>query len=145
MSHERQAGRELDAEIAEKVMGWTNVHKRGGIWWGAFPGLVEAEGEGVTTFVPHFSWLIESAWLVVEAMRAKGHSINIECDDSGFVVRVRIFTPDPEWDGGGYFSSDKEASVCRDSAPLAICLAALATLESHNSLGSRGLVGGNPE
>ena len=115
----REAGRELDAEIAENVMGWTDVEWGGAFLWGAFPGLVEAEGEGVTTFVPHYSTEIVHAWLVVEAMRAKGWDCEMQVLTDGFTATFRPYTD--------YLAPKHRAAVDprQGGMPLAICLAAL--------------------
>lgn len=107
-------GRELDAMIAEKVMGWTNDD----YGWlddnGLIRGWAIAEGEPP---LPNFSTQIAAAWLVIEKMkhftlRRKGESWTVEYRDCGnpmdhFVV------------------DDCCASVTADTAPLAICLAAI--------------------
>jgi hypothetical protein len=99
--NERTEGRELDALIAEKVMGW-KVHtlrwepcSSGGLWececgasycsppWGRDKIMRDESArwcyDNRGTFVPRYSTDIAAAWLVVEAMAARLE----EADESG--------------------------------------------------------------
>jgi hypothetical protein len=110
----REASRELDAEIAEKVMGADMPR----FFPGAYPLQRRVDAP--------YSTEIESAWLVVESMRAKGWSLSL--DDLGYdgeEWRVRFeHSERREHD-------IKESWVYADAvtAPLAICLASLKALE----------------
>ena len=97
MRHE--SGRELDAEIAEKVMGFPPIATRytlGGV-------------DFVDKAVRHYSADIAAAWLVVDHLRLRGFELRY--GDDLWVCR---------------FGSAKAEAA---SAPLAICLAALQAIE----------------
>lgn len=89
---ERKAGRELDALVAEKVMGVETMQK-------LYPSMMAKGG----AWLPHFSTDIAAAWEVVEKMRREGYIFDIE------------------------IRKDYVGVNCEhcESAPLAICLAAL--------------------
>lgn len=101
------ASRELDAEVAEKVMGWTVSHGEDG-WFVHKPGRDDSE------YLPPFSTEISAAWDVVVAMCM---------DHPDHVVRVGYYpersTCEVVRHGNG-FKSHAEATT-----PLAICVAAL--------------------
>lgn len=124
-------GRELDALVAERVMGWENVAKLPMYSLGENgegEATLEADGFewrgdvlGFERTVPQYSTGIFSAWLVVEAMAKRGFHARLKTpftpDDPYFAG----FTPHGStgWSGRG----DYEASG--ETLPLAICLAAL--------------------
>lgn len=97
--------REIDCAIAEKVMGWTKkVPAIGKPWWARSDDTFAAPAHGKKAWSP--STDIAAAWSVVEKMR-----MQIEPTRKG-------------WRAGVYGGlSDKRATA--DTAPLAICLAAL--------------------
>ena len=70
--------RELDALVAEKVMGWKPYSKRkqreAGATWTHPDGYNAGYGSW-----PEYSTDIAAAWLVVEKMRQKGYSVRIDC------------------------------------------------------------------
>ena len=137
--------RDIDAEIAEKVMGWTPWGRNAWLKprhvpsadfpgttydeWdskGPHPGLRPPDGSGVHYFcscaenggrtdphveIPPFSTDIAAAWMVVERMRELGwfFEVSAECDS--------------QW--VAYFDKERYASEAADTAPLAICRAAL--------------------
>lgn len=101
-----QPGRELDALIAEKVMGW----------------VVDGDGEifhGGVYLMDLNQWRpstdIGCAWRVVNRMRELDYSLNISV---GAYCHVAV---DIHWDGKYY-----------ESAPSAICNAALHRLEMES-------------
>lgn len=109
------AGRELDALVAEKVFGWE-------VDW-AVPTYPTVDMKRIsddpvavglrTGSIPPYSTDIAAAWQVGESLSAKGH---------WFEIRRR---PD-----GGYWAAFGEGmSAEADTAPLAICLAALKAVE----------------
>ncbi len=58
--------RELDVQIAEKVMGWKIKGKDSSwLWWGVPPGWTEPQ----SVQIPHYSSDMASAWKIVERMR----------------------------------------------------------------------------
>lgn len=111
---EMQAGRELDALIAEKVMGLDAPTKRKP-WWG----LMGSTG-GLS--VPHrYSVAISEAWQVVEKLVANGFDVSVwvgRRDDQNF------YTCQVDW------GIKKMVAVTAYTAPLAICRAALKAVHS---------------
>jgi hypothetical protein len=112
-------GRELDALIAEKVMGWKPQH---GIH--LFPPTDEPNrkryekwnGETMITEIPHYSTNIADTWLVVEKMKEQSfHMLILTGPDKTEVQPVKpgllIFT------------------VTEKTPELAICKAALKAVE----------------
>ena len=93
-----QAGHELDALVAEKVMGW-------------------APGERGT---PAFSTSIAAAWEVVEKMRADKLSVTLTGYWEGSTGKWWVNVLD---------NVETVATVRTDTAPHAICLAALKAVE----------------
>jgi hypothetical protein len=133
-----QESRELDAEIAEKLFGWTdiawmdNVHGVRGVAPRAFLGTAQ--------IVPRYSSDIAAAFLVVEKMRERRVLINLgqlfnEVSDmwgSGtcWLANAHVYGSDSQVD---------HFQAVADTAPLAICLAALQALgtSSETSEGKR--------
>lgn len=113
-----EAGRELDALVAEKVMGWEPGP--GGIH--LFPPKDEPNrkrftrwnGEARVTEIPHYSTDIAAAWEVVEKL---GHKFQMFLNTRGKWTEADfVHWPD---NLKGYVAASA------DTAPLAICLAAL--------------------
>jgi hypothetical protein len=127
------AGRELDALVAEKVMGWKwQRHEDSKGWWcetfhdpNGLKALVRDEkgtreshwwpgGEMGARSMPSYSTEISAAWEVVEKMVGKRPAF--------FVMDRPVDVFSKEWrcafDTSGAYS-------WADSAPFAICLAAL--------------------
>ncbi len=115
------AGRDLDALIAEKIMGF----RAGPLGWEDGPHMQQ-------TIYSYSNWSpsrdIAAAWLVVEHIRAKTH-----------LVAFSLYSPTEEsdkWYAGfekKYHGRNMENVYdleFGDSAPLAICLAALAALKA---------------
>lgn len=125
MSNEATAGPELDARVAERVMGLVAC----GAWEPirVYPveymktGLCNHPACAPSVYVARFSTDIAAAWQVVEKLRADGWSFACIGDGktwtSVFAREVpEIVEPD---------------TVEADTAPLAICLAALAAAEAR--------------
>lgn len=126
-----EAGRELDAEVAIKVMGWRRVHWREWMrlkdpayettapdsllsWWvdthNELQGNAEdlsSEEEAAPPWSP--STDIAAAWQVVEHFRAEDMSLEVIASPDEYRARVGL----GPWSDAG-------------TAPLAICLATLA-------------------
>lgn len=97
-----KAGRELDALVADKIMG-LKVY-----------GQFHENDRGVRIHVPRYSTNIEDAWKVVEKMEnTHRFSLHRTVKENGWQV---IF-----WD----IETDAHRSLVAETAPLAICLAAL--------------------
>lgn len=123
--------RELDAAVAERVMGWTCRRERWLDHAGRDAGITTefyaSPTEGTITaaqFQP--SKLIQDAWLVVERMRELGFGFRAYWFPNGGNVKCCFATGFDPYDS----PEDAAHDVIADSAPRAICLAALAALES---------------
>lgn len=111
--------REIDALVAEKVMGWWSVGidtsnmLRKEIW---------ADGKRkIYGFNP--SEDIAAAWMVVEAMKEKGYGANIVAQQKSFMCFfASVYNP-----------KDTGISKWDKDAPMAICKAALECLEAVNA------------
>jgi hypothetical protein len=136
-----QAGRELDALVAEKVMGWAErAYNYGEIasvslvdpacqaapMW-ILPPRKNLPRMGQSPQVPEYSTSISAAWLVVEAMQKRGFvcDINVDCFDDGTPGEVSV----DFWKTTALRGEHGAAT-----APLAICLAALRVVERHPTL-----------
>lgn len=118
-----KAGRELDALIAEKVMGLTR-HDESYVAEGVGKVLrfVWRDGGGTCVysgdmFLPHYSTNIADAWEVVEKLVStpgpNGDHHSVQVDYSGGAVVV--IDENEDW----------QVSAIAGTVPLAICLAAL--------------------
>jgi len=135
-----KAGRELDALVAEKVMGWIGsvfkgptlrignryLHEGDPIWTTPEGDLYHRarsiDGSYVGDDCPHYSTDIAAAWQVVEKVREK-YVINIEIDCENIWVELwQDSTDEPS-------NYKQVADEYGDTAPLAICLAALKAIE----------------
>lgn len=112
------SGRELDAAVAEKVMGWTRNPHYKDITMPILDMCFEWDACGYgSNDLARYSESIEAAMQVVEKMRERGHSVQI----NGF----------RRWGVTFVLESDAAPTVrpCGGpSLPLAICRAALAVL-----------------
>ena len=120
-----QAGREMDARVAEKVMGWTVVRDIR-FWDHSQPmpafvqyaegkwGVVKVGGSGYEPFDPSES--IADAIEVVEKMKADGWAVNIYSGNGSQCWEAEFGHP-----------SDRSQDAGSETSPLplAICLAAL--------------------
>ena len=124
---EMEAGRELDALVAEKVMGWVlNRHEFGSeLPGGPLKSLGIAPDGSHIMGLPHFSTNISAAWEVVERLDALGY---------WFQGRTR-FDNEGEHDDGCWagftphlttgWNGQPDHYTNAPSMPHAICLAAL--------------------
>ncbi len=106
-----EASRDLDALVAEKVMGWrTSVEQR-------HLRYTDPTNTIRTPVVPYFSTDIGAAWLVVEWMVAQGWSVDVQnryAPTWACHVHKPAYQPEPR----NFFTHTR-------SAAHAICLAAL--------------------
>lgn len=113
--------RELDRDVAEKVVGWRYREDDGGFFAPGDEWFVDQDGLRVECVdLPTYSTSISAAWEVVEKMREIGFTyVQIEaCFDGGWRVA---------------FGLDPMAIVkSANTAPLAICKAALAAVEAES-------------
>lgn len=121
---EYEAGRELDALIAEKVMGWTQITTLTGEA-GELVGAPPEFPKQRNWLVARYSQDIGAAWEVVEKLQ-DAHDIelyrlnNIEAIEGPTVWSCRI---------GDLVSGAFVARYAAPTAPLAICLASLKALD----------------
>lgn len=117
-----KAGKELDALIAEKVMGWRME------LWSSYSELLPANKVWVGDddnyrYVENFkpSTNISDAWHVVEWLEKNigGISLESHCDERRYSFRV--------------FNGTHWIVARAETAPLAICLAALKCVEGGNA------------
>jgi hypothetical protein len=110
-----EAGRELDALVAEKVMGW--------VWQPDEKGGHYRDGNGETFATgrtlgqpecPKYSTSIAAAWDVVELLASKGLDVTVFVHPDGRAATCEIG-----------FKGDLGIEPTADTAPHAICLAAL--------------------
>ena len=110
-------GRDLDEEIAERVLGWQRPTREFQPW-----DMMPKEHPGCclcTPFeVPHFSTEMAAAWRVVDAFASKGWYVEVQ----------HVDTHRDKW--RAHFGA---WSVATDTAPLAICRAALAAVEGSDA------------
>lgn len=156
----REAGRELDAEVAERVMGWREVTDYGykppeRQWHDANGFAASAEGNKLSDgqTLPGFSpsTKIADAWRVVEKMQGMTPPDTEECsplegdkwqltltmgDDWHHSKMVRGYERIPKW--GAIFDNGCGGPYeLADTAAHAICLAALKALASPGESVSR--------
>lgn len=123
-----QAGRELDALVAEKVMGlapeqWPFVcevdkHDTAGDVWCSD---CQEETDKTARVPLHYSTDISAAWQVVERLHEKGYALTLHNEpdeDAGYTWGASV--------GGD--SADAFVESWEDTAPMAICTAALRTV-----------------
>lgn len=135
----RLAGRELDAEIAEAVMGWRHWEMKSGHVYFLPPSALDTDylkslfrqevpSGGNKEDAPQFSSDIAAAWAVVTKMRELGWYLIM--NDTMSRYRARFFQADPVfWPEQWAKNPDIPLTVWAETAPLAICLAALAAVE----------------
>ena len=126
---EMQAGREMDALVAEKVMGWNQVYYRDGRLLGLPPEAMVMWGENIT---PHllpvlsYSADIEAAWDITTRM-----------NDAVFLLE-RSLTANDSWRArfGRHEDGRLIGTMTRGTAStpaLAICRAALKLMEGKDA------------
>lgn len=123
-------GRALDERIAERVLGWVPVlhyGKRGTGFWA--PSGCESDGPYLTDEeIHHFSTDIAAAWTLGAALRARpdGWRFNLHVVEYAYGRTYAYFGADP--DGVAWSEGNGEHAT-----PHAICLAALAAVESAHA------------
>lgn len=116
--------KELDKIIAEKIFGWTDIEESksmmpgyGDFLQGVKPGEVASQTGYKPKFpVPKYSSDIAAAWEVVDTLRQRG------------ITALILLCPDPPLfrvDLRFHLEMDSTGCVTSDTAPHAICLAAL--------------------
>lgn len=111
------AGPELDALVAQRVFGWTNLAERPVFNQMTMTGY---RADGHPDVVKCYSTSIAAAWLVVEHLRTNGWGVTLNMYPQPSTVEVAL------WDGKGFVRETIRATV-----PLAICRAALNAVEAQ--------------
>ncbi len=118
---EPEAGRELDALVAAKVMGRPKFQPgKGPVAQRPLEELsMRMYADRIP--VPHYSAEIGAAWQVVERMRALGWEVVVDTRSGKWLVQ--------------FLSSDgrQHSAASADLAPLAICRAAIAALNAASA------------
>lgn len=105
-----KTGRELDALVAEKVMGESS-------------GYTHSRDNDFVVTCSRYSTDISAAWLVVEKLRDIGWSVAV-CGDNGWgCTFYKVHTNGSEYIWATW--KESHGPINADTAPLAICLAAL--------------------
>ena len=119
-NYENMTDRQLDALIAERVMGWT-LSKREGFGWPcrtfAAPPVKCAK----------YSTDISAAWQVAEKMKANGMRMSIEDVGSHYCTELL-----PQFRHAAFNRYE------HSNAPRAICIAALIALDNLNTSITKG-------
>lgn len=130
---QREAGRELDADVAEMVMGervvWRehNTNERHRLWI-VNENWHDQGGRKYYNIAPCYSTDMGDAWYVVERMSALGWWARIQSPFTRGEPSSAGFTPL----GTSGWNGRPDHFVRSPSVPLAICLAALAALENSD-------------
>jgi hypothetical protein len=117
MTEAIKAGRELDFQIAIKLMGWTSGPLAPGVEPGPMHHLVPPNfSGGEAPKVPHYSTDIAAAWLAMDKLcELRGNDLALERHSGGWSVMSEAGEHGTELAGA-------------QTAPHAICLAALKAL-----------------
>lgn len=119
---ELTAGRELDALIAEKVMGWKLDYEfADSIGAPTVPALRDQYDEW--GMLPEFSTDISAAWQVVKRLADSGFNVTIS-RVLDWRDKYECYLVKENW------RDDERICKGADTAPLAICLAALKAVEA---------------
>ena len=126
------SGRELDALVAEKVMGMMTRLSEGGEYIGRFdisePGDlvydIPDDPYGVR-YVPHYSTDIAAAWLAVEKLEQDQREILFKITRLGSSMKTLIFQAEFRECRGSFKHYWSDTAT----APLAICRAALMAVQ----------------
>ena len=127
MAYEMNAGRELDALVAEKVMGlnfpdnYLEAEKR---WVNLDP--TPADCIIMMNVIPHYSTQIADAWRVVEKLLPH---FRLEYYDAEAVEGHTDYTDTTGWHCDFWLDSGHGCAEAGATAPLAICLAALKAVD----------------
>lgn len=121
-----EAGRDLDARIAEMVFRWQwyiadNVQYLRSPHPFAYGCVIDSEGTHYLKALPAYSTDIAAAWLVVEQIHQRGLCVSVSA----------LHEWDTKYECSVHHESilDVVASGEADTAPLAICRAALAAVQ----------------
>jgi hypothetical protein len=127
-TEQRIAGRELNAEVAEKLMGWRDSVTSNYPWQ-----FVDKRTGGIHRGLPRFSTDIGTAWLVLDHVHTWLFSRRAE-----FYVILRNLCVTEE---GWKIAWPEALGVFRDRMPEFICRAALAIQYMHDEIASASPTG----
>jgi hypothetical protein len=121
MANDLPAGRELDALVAEKVLGWIEVRKQSianAFGQHVMDDYVGQPSIGVTqpVLVPRYSSMIQEAWKVADHLRSRSQFVAVISGTGPQGVQPWICKINRD---GGFLEERA------DTAAVAICLAAL--------------------
>lgn len=111
------AGRELDALMADKVMGW----KVSSQWWNGDKSTFDCQSSEDGTKVPNYSTSIADAWKVIKRF----NSVDISCSEYGICWFVVLERKNLCGECGRTVDGYTKYTGVSQSVPLAICKAAL--------------------
>ena len=117
-----QAGPELDALVAEKVMGWAFADG----CWNEPSGPRRAHPRSVYNHFPYYSTDIAAAWEVIEKLPGPGIAL-FKTYNGGWQARTKVCNYP-----GSMHVIENDCCIFSDAptAPLAICRAALKAVQS---------------
>jgi len=118
MSEETPAGRGLDAQVEEIVMGQERLSCHAGDCF-LYIKIINGKEKKIKRQAPFYSTSIADAWLVVEKMTDK-------YPDTFFTLEFQR-SHTPQW------LADFGEAACADTAPLAICRAALICVRGNKN------------
>jgi len=103
-------GRELDALVAERVMGWRDIQFRNATGeWAGYP----PDSSGYQT-IPYYSTDLAASWEVASYLSTRGYTVDVDNWEGG-AASVRLRTP-----------VDGEQGFVGPTPAVAMCRAALA-------------------
>jgi len=122
-------GRELDAAVAEHVMGWTRERTEKNNWYEPESRLWKPVDS--TTNLPRYSSNIVAAWEVVERLHELGYNLAIYCQRKGAQDEgVEVHVGKGDYNDNVVWPPVHHANT----APKAMCYAALlAVMEGDNN------------
>lgn len=125
---ELKPGRELDALVAEKVMGWrkTEIAFHGSILISPCGSLGIPENDEIKLALPRYSASIEASWEVADKIMIE----SIIKTEKGYVAKVvgKYYTGESAWPRvNEYYETSlyEDSIIIGETIPHAICLAAL--------------------
>lgn len=124
-----EAGRDLDCLIAEKVMGWNVCDTADNDKAGIAPGQTTS-----AVRIPPYSTVLWSAWEVAEKVGLFKNSRHLFMDAVGVTEGATWTRTGWCWKVAQVLGGDWSPDViaCEDTAPLAICVAALRVMEMES-------------
>ncbi len=128
-----KAGHEMDVLIAEKVMGWhkfiDHSYSENNVMWYAVENGYASYQDAVDTFGSCVGWSpsteLDDAWRVAEKVLAMDIGIDVSRMPNSKLWHAALYRMDD-----GEYMAKADDMVEAETAPLAICLAALRAVSS---------------